>query len=133
MDGWMHTADLAFVDSEGYLHIVDREKDAVKSGGEFIPSMMLENIISEIPEVAEVAIVGRPDPKWGERPVAFITLKGNLNKDSIMEHLEKYIPTGRIQKWWLPDDIIFIKEMPKTSTNKIDKKELRKMFSSSAV
>lgn len=132
-DGWMHTADLAFVDSEGYLHIVDREKDAVKSGGEFIPSMMLENIISEIPEVAEVAIVGRPDPKWGERPVAFITLKGNLNKDSIMEHLEKYIPTGRIQKWWLPDDIIFIKEMPKTSTNKIDKKELRKMFSSSAV
>jgi fatty-acyl-CoA synthase len=127
-DGWMHTGDLAFVDPEGYLHIVDREKDAVKSGGEFIPSMLIENVISEIPQVAEVAIIGKPDLKWGERPVAFITLKENTDKKSIYGYLEKYVSTGRIQKWWIPDDIIFIKEMPKTSTNKIDKKELKKLI-----
>jgi len=127
-DGWMHTADLAFVDAEGYLHIVDREKDAVKSGGEFIPSMLIENVISEIPQVAEVAIIGKPDLKWGERPVAFVTLKENIDKKSIYEYLEKYVYTGRIQKWWIPDDIIFIKEIPKTSTNKIDKKELKKLL-----
>jgi fatty-acyl-CoA synthase len=127
-DGWMHTGDLAFVDAEGYLHIVDREKDAVKSGGEFIPSMLIENVISEIPQVAEVAIIGKTDLKWGERPVAFITLKENIDKKSIYEYLEKYVYAGRIQKWWIPDDIIFIKEMPKTSTNKIDKKELKKLL-----
>ncbi|MGC9204515.1 MAG: AMP-binding enzyme, partial [Thermoplasmata archaeon] len=127
-DGWLHTGDLAVVDSLGYIHIVDREKDAVKSGGEFIPSLLLENIISEVPEVGEVAIIGKPDPKWGERPVAFITLKGKVDKEKIYSHLNRYVETGRIQKWWIPDDIIFIESMPKTSTNKIDKKELRKLL-----
>ncbi|MDP8011302.1 MAG: long-chain fatty acid--CoA ligase [Thermoplasmata archaeon] len=124
-DGWLHTGDLAVVDSGGYIHIVDREKDAVKSGGEFIPSLILENIISEIPEVGEVAVIGRPDPKWGERPIAFITLKSKTTKEKIMDELFKFVDTGRIQKWWIPDDIIFIDSMPKTSTGKIDKKELR--------
>ncbi|MGB9815342.1 MAG: long-chain fatty acid--CoA ligase [Thermoplasmata archaeon] len=127
-DGWLHTGDLAVVDSRGFIHIVDREKDAVKSGGEFIPSLLLENIISEVPEVGEVAIIGKPDPKWGERPVAFITLKGKVDKEKIYSHLNRYVETGRIQKWWIPDDIIFIESMPKTSTNKIDKKELRKLL-----
>ncbi len=127
-DDWLHTGDLAVVDSKGYIHIVDREKDAVKSGGEFIPSLILENIISEIPEVGEVAIIGKPDPKWGERPVAFISLKAKSNKEKIFDELYKFVDTGRIQKWWIPDDIIFVDTMPKTSTNKIDKKELRKML-----
>lgn len=125
-NGWLHTGDLAIIDDRGYIHIVDREKDAVKSGGEFIPSLVLENIISEIPEVGEVAVVGKPDPKWGERPVAFITLKANTTKEKIMDQMYKFVETGRIQKWWIPDDFLFIDSMPKTSTNKIDKKELRK-------
>ncbi|MEM0447170.1 MAG: long-chain fatty acid--CoA ligase, partial [Thermoplasmata archaeon] len=121
--GWLHTGDLAVVDNLGYLHIVDREKDAVKSGGEFIPSLLLENIISELPEIGEVAVVGKPHEKWGERPVAIVTLKSKIDKEKIINHLTKYVETGRIQKWWIPDDIIFIESMPKTSTNKIDKKE----------
>ncbi|MGC8497195.1 MAG: fatty acid--CoA ligase [Thermoplasmata archaeon] len=127
-DGWLHTGDLAEIDSMGYIHIVDREKDAVKSGGEFIPSLVLENVISECKGVGEVAIVGIPNEKWGERPVAFITTVGNLTEDDVFKHLEKYIDVGRVQKWWLPDKIIFMKELPKTSTGKIDKKELRKQY-----
>ncbi|HEU12898.1 MAG TPA: fatty-acid--CoA ligase, partial [Euryarchaeota archaeon] len=125
--GWMHTGDLATVDPLGYIHIVDREKDAIKSGGEFIQSLLLESIISEIPGIGEVAVVGRPDPKWGERPVAFVTLKSRVEKEKIYKHLKRYVEMGKIQKWWIPDDIIFIDSMPKTSTNKIDKKELRKI------
>jgi len=124
-DGWLHTGDLAVVDPLGYIHIVEREKDAVKSGGEFIQSILLESIISEIPEVNEVAIIGRKDEKWGERPVAFVTLKSKIDKEKIYSHLNRYVETGRIQKWWIPDDIIFVESMPKTSTNKIDKKILR--------
>jgi len=124
-DGWLHTGDLAVVDPLGYIHIVEREKDAVKSGGEFIQSILLESIISEIPEVGEVAIIGRKDEKWGERPIAFVTLKSRIDKEKIYSHLNRYVETGRIQKWWIPDDIIFIESMPKTSTNKIDKKILR--------
>jgi len=127
-DGWLHTGDLAVVDSKGFIHIVDREKDAIKSGGEFIPSLVLENIISEIPEVGEVAVVGKKDEKWGERPIAFITLKNKVSKEYIIERLMKFVETGRIQKWWIPDDIIFMDNLPKTSTNKIDKKELKKML-----
>jgi len=128
-DGWLHTGDLAVVDPDGYIHIVDREKDAVKSGGEFIPSLLLENVISEVPNVGEVAVIGKKDEKWGERPVAFITKKDGVSKEQILEHLNKYVETGRIQKWWIPDDFIFIDQMPKTSTGKIDKKELRKFLS----
>ncbi len=124
-NGWLHTGDLATVDSYGYVHIVDREKDAVKSGGEFIPTLVLENLISEVNGVAEVAVVGRPDPKWGERPVAFVVKKGEVTEEAIIKHLEGYISAGRIQKWWIPDQVIFIDSMPRTSTNKIDKKELR--------
>lgn len=127
-DGWLHTGDLAVVDALGYVHIVDREKDAIKSGGEFIPSLLLENIISQIPEIGEVAVVGKPDPKWGERPIAFITRKGKVEKSDILNYLEGEVKSGRIQKWWIPDDIIFVDSMPKTSTNKIDKKELKKML-----
>ncbi|MCL4331730.1 MAG: fatty acid--CoA ligase [Candidatus Thermoplasmatota archaeon] len=125
-DGWLHTGDLSVVDSLGYLHIVDREKDAIKSGGEFIPSLLLEDVISLMPEAGEVAVVGKPDPKWGERPVVFLTRKGNLDAARVRSYLAEQVQSGRIQKWWAPDDIIFVDSMPKTSTNKIDKKELRK-------
>jgi fatty-acyl-CoA synthase len=125
-DGWLHTGDLAVVDPMGYIHIVDRERDAIKSGGEFIPTLVVENLISEVPGVGEVAIVGRPDPKWGERPVAFVVRRGQVSESDIIANLQRHVDAGRIQKWWIPDQIIFIDEMPRTSTNKVDKKELRR-------
>jgi len=90
--------------------------------------LILENVISEHPLVGEVAVVGMPHEKWGERPVAFIVRKGNVDENSIIEHLNKYVEKGTIQKWWIPDKIIFVDSLPKTSTGKIDKKELRKNF-----
>jgi Acyl-CoA synthetases (AMP-forming)/AMP-acid ligases II len=123
--GWMHTGDLAVINPNGYISIVDREKDAVKSGGEFIPSLVLENAISELKGVGEVAVVGKSDEKWGERPVAFIVKTSNINEKDVIEHLNKYVEVGRIQKWWIPDQIIFVESIPKTSTGKSDKKQLK--------
>ncbi len=123
--GWLHTDDLGVVDTHGYIHIVDREKDAVKSGGEFIPTLVIENAISDNEKVSEVAVVGMPSEKWGERPVAFIVKRGEVVDKDIFDHLQKYLQTGRIQKWWIPDKIIFTESLPKTSTGKVDKKELR--------
>ncbi len=126
--GWLHTGDLAVIHPNGYISIVDREKDAVKSGGEFIPTLVLENALSELQGIGEVAVVGKPHEKWGERPVAFIVKSNNVNETLVYEHLEKYAEVGRIQKWWIPDELIFIDSMPKTSTGKSDKKELRKLL-----
>ncbi|WMT52061.1 MAG: long-chain-fatty-acid--CoA ligase [Ferroplasma sp.] len=123
-DGWLHTGDLATMDEYGYVKIVDRESDAVKSGGEFIPSMVLEDLISTVPGVGEVAVTKKPDEKWGERPVAFI--KGTASREDIENEMKKYVETGRIAKFWLPDDYIFVDEFEKTGTGKIDKKVLRK-------
>ena len=127
--GWLHTGDLAYLDEYGYFHIVDRDKDAIKSGGEFIPSLLLENAISMHPKVAQVAVIGVKDEKWGERPVAFIVSKEKMTEDEIRQFLLKLVDEGRIQKWWIPDRFIFIDSMPLTSTNKIDKKVLREMVS----
>ncbi|MEM1627376.1 MAG: long-chain fatty acid--CoA ligase [Sulfolobaceae archaeon] len=124
---WLHTGDLATIDQFGYIRIVDRAKDAIKSGGEFIPSILLENVISLHPKVGEVAVVGVKHEKWGERPVAFIVPRGEVTEDEIRRFLEDMVNQGKIQKWWIPDRFIFIKEMPRTSTNKIDKKVLRDM------
>ena len=125
IDGWMHTGDLAVVDSHGYISIVDREKDAVKSGGEFIPTVILEDLISTFPGIGEVAVVGRAHEKWGERPVAFVSGGGKLDYKKLTEHLEQFVNTGRIAKFWLPDEYIPIDSFEKTSTGKIDKKVLR--------
>ena len=125
IDGWMHTGDLAVVDSHGYISIVDREKDAVKSGGEFIPTVILEDLISTFPGIGEVAVVGKAHEKWGERPVAFISGSGKLDHKKLTEHLENFVNAGRIAKFWLPDEYILIGSFEKTSTGKIDKKVLR--------
>ncbi|WP_069807950.1 long-chain-fatty-acid--CoA ligase [Vulcanisaeta thermophila] len=122
---WLHTGDLAVVDQYGYLQIVDREKDAIKSGGEFIPSLLLEDVISTHPKVSAVAVVGMPHEKWGERPVAFIIPKGELTEEELREFLMKKVDEGKIMKWWIPDKFIFVRELPLTSTGKIDKKVLR--------
>lgn len=130
-DGWMHTGDLAVVDEHGYISIVDREKDAVKSGGEFIPTVILEDMISTYPGIGEVAVVGRKDEKWGERPVAFISGLKDMDPEKLSKHLESFVIAGRIAKFWIPDEYIPIDAFEKTSTGKIDKKVLREKLTRS--
>jgi len=124
-DGWLRTGDVAVVDGEGYIRLVDRTKDLVKSGGEWISSVELENEIMAHPNVAEAAVIGVPHPKWDERPVACVVVKPGeqLTKDEIMDFIRP-----KVAKWWLPDDIIFIDEVPKTSVGKFSKKDLRERF-----
>ena len=124
-DGWLRTGDVAVVDPTGYIHLVDRTKDVVKSGGEWISSVELENEIMGIPQVAEAAVIGVPHPKWSERPLACVVVKPGetLSKEAVIAHLD-----GRVAKWWLPDDVVFIDEVPKTSVGKFSKKDLRERF-----
>jgi len=124
-DGYLKTGDVVTVDEEGYLRIVDRTKDVVKSGGEWISSVELENEIMGHPAVAEAAVIGVKHPKWSERPLACVVLKPGqeLTKEELLEFLD-----GRVAKWWLPDDVVFIDEVPKTSVGKFSKKTLRDRF-----
>jgi fatty-acyl-CoA synthase len=130
-DGWFHTEDVAVWLPDGYIIIVDRLKDVVKSGGEWISSVKLESIISTHPGVGEVAVVGVPHPMWGERPVAIVVPKPGqrVTEEEIRNHLMQYVEKGEIPKWWIPDKIIITqKELPKTSTAKADKKVLRDLY-----
>jgi fatty-acyl-CoA synthase len=124
-DGWLRTGDVATVDPEGYIRLVDRTKDVVKSGGEWISSVELENEIMAHPSVAEAAVIGLPHPKWGERPLACVVVKEGeeLSGDEVTAFLE-----GRVASWWLPDEVVFIDEVPKTSVGKFSKKDLRDRF-----
>ncbi len=124
-DGWLRTGDVATMDEHGYARIVDRTKDVVKSGGEWISTVELENEIMAHPKVAEAAVIGIPHPKWDERPLACVVPKEGeeLTKEEILSFLE-----GRIAKWWMPDDVVFVDEVPKTSVGKFSKKTLREKF-----
>lgn len=124
-DGWLRTGDVAVIDPDGYVRIVDRTKDVVKSGGEWISSVELENEIMAHPSVAEAAVIGVPHPKWAERPLACVVVREGeqLTKDDVIAFLE-----GRVASWWLPDDVVFIEEVPKTSVGKFSKKDLRDRF-----
>ena len=124
-DGWLKTGDVATVDAHGYLRIVDRTKDVVKSGGEWISSVELENEIMAHPAVAEAAVIGVKHPKWSERPLACVVVKPGetLTREDVLAHLD-----GRVAKWWLPDDVVFIDEVPKTSVGKFSKRDLRDRF-----
>ena len=123
-DGWLRTGDVANVDPEGYAQIVDRTKDLVKSGGEWISSVELESAIMGHPKVLEAAVIGVPHPKWLERPIAYVVakpeFKGAVTQEEIIEYLEPLVA-----KWWLPDEVRFIDEIPKTSVGKFDKKVIR--------
>ncbi len=127
MDGWFRTGDVATIDAEGYIQIMDRTKDLVKSGGEWISSVDLENAIMAHHKVMEAAVVGVFHPKWQERPLACITplpeFKDSITKREILEFLEP-----RVARWWLPDDIVFIEAVPKTSVGKFNKRALREQF-----
>jgi fatty-acyl-CoA synthase len=121
-DGWLRTGDVGFVDERGYAQITDRAKDVIKSGGEWISSVELENTIIEHPDVVEAAVVGIPDDKWDERPLACIVRKPGSTISA--EELRKYLD-GKVAKWWVPERWTFIDEIPKTSVGKFDKKVLR--------
>jgi fatty-acyl-CoA synthase len=124
-DGWLRTGDVAVITPDGYVRIVDRTKDVVKSGGEWISSVELENEIMAHPAVAEAAVIGVPHPKWSERPLACVVVApdAELTAEELIEFLD-----GRVAKWWLPDDVVFIDEVPKTSVGKFSKKDLRDRF-----
>jgi fatty-acyl-CoA synthase len=123
-DGWFHTGDIGIMDGEGYISLVDRVKDMIKSAGEWISSIDLENIIMRHPKVLEAAVIGIPHPKWQERPCACVVVRPgqeDLRKEDIIEFLQ-----DKVAKWWLPEEVVFLKEIPKTSVGKFSKKELRK-------
>ncbi|ADN49662.1 long-chain fatty acid--CoA ligase [Vulcanisaeta distributa] len=130
-DGWFHTDDIAVWDSEGYVWIMDRAKDVIKSGGEWISSTRLEDLISTHPAVYEVAVIGVPHPKWGERPVAIVVPKPGqkVTEEEIRNYLMGLVNEGKMPKWWIPDKVVIVEsELPKTSTGKVDKKVLRERF-----
>ena len=124
-DGWFPTGDVATLDPEGYMQITDRSKDVIKSGGEWISSIDLENIAIEHPAVAEAAVIGMKHAKWDERPVLVVVKKAGqeVSKDDLLRFYE-----GKIAKWWMPDDVIFVKELPHTATGKLSKLTLRQQL-----
>ncbi|HVV20172.1 MAG TPA: long-chain fatty acid--CoA ligase [Pseudonocardiaceae bacterium] len=121
-DGWLRTGDLATIDADGYLRLVDRMKDLIKSGGEWISSVELEGAIASHPDVVEVAVIARPDPRWTERPVAYVVLRdgSSATADDLLRHI-----TPMVVKWWLPDEFVFMATLPKTGTGKLSKRALR--------
>ena len=121
-DGWFDTGDISVLDQDGYMTIKDRAKDVIKSGGEWISSIDLENAAFGHPDVAEACVVGIPHPKWDERPMLFIVSNTGqeIDKQSILDFL-----ASKVAKWWLPDEIIFLKELPHGATGKLQKFELR--------
>src|SRR5437660_2392439 len=123
-DGWFRTGDVATMDPDGYITIVDRTKDVIKSGGEWISSVELEGAIMAHPMVLEAAVVGLSHSRWQERPVAYVVPKPEHRDDLTAEEIRSFL-ADRVAKWWLPDEIRFIDEIPKTSTLKFDKKALR--------
>ncbi|MGC9112142.1 long-chain fatty acid--CoA ligase [Acidilobus sp.] len=132
--GWFHTGDLAVWYPDGSILIMDREKDVIKSGGEWISSLRLEDAISQHPGVLMVTVIGAKHPKWGERPVALVVPRkgweGKLTTEEINRFLtENFVNRGAIPKWWLPDKVIEVQNLPLTSTGKADKKVLRAQYS----
>jgi fatty-acyl-CoA synthase len=124
-DGWLRTGDVATINELGYIRLVDRTKDLVKSGGEWISSVQLENAIMSHPHVAEAAVIAVPHPKWAERPLACVVVQPGeeLSREDVLGYLAE-----RLTKWQVPDDVVFLDEIPKTSVGKFSKKTLRDKF-----
>ena len=120
--GWLRTGDIAAVNADSSVQITDRAKDVIKSGGEWISSVELENEVMSHPDVVEAAVIAKPDPRWAERPLCCVVLRegASTTAQDLVEHLQ-----GRVAKWWTPDEFAFVAEVPKTSVGKFDKKVLR--------
>jgi fatty-acyl-CoA synthase len=124
-DGWLRTGDIGTIDPRGYFQITDRSKDVIKSGGEWISSVELENLLAASPDVLEAAVIGIPDDKWTERPLACVVPRGDVDPSSLAAFLD-----GKVASWQIPENWTFIDEVPKTSVGKFDKKVLRARFAS---
>jgi YD repeat-containing protein len=124
-NGWFPTGDVVNIDAEGYIQITDRSKDVIKSGGEWISSIDLENIAIAHPAIAEAAVIGVKHPKWDERPIVVAVKKPgqDVSKEELLRFYE-----GKIAKWWMPDDVVFVNELPHTATGKLSKLTLREQF-----
>ena len=129
-DGWFRTGDIVSIDADGYLTIHDRSKDLIKSGGEWISSIDLENAAVGHPEIAEAAAIAIPHEKWAERPLLVVvrTPGSTLGRDAVLAYLD-----GKIAKWWMPDDVAFVDELPHTATGKVSKKTLRERYAAGAL
>jgi fatty-acyl-CoA synthase len=131
-NGWLHTGDIGFIDEEGYLQVTDRLKDVIKTGGEWISSLALEDILSHHPAVAEAAVIGVRDEKWGERPLALVVLKAEFRDtvtgDDLRNHFIEYAEKGVIPKYGVPDKVVITDSIAKTSVGKLNKKEMRKQY-----
>jgi len=124
-DGYFDTGDVAVMQKDSYMRITDRSKDVIKSGGEWISSIDLENLAVGHPKVAEAAVIGMHHPKWDERPLLIVQVKAGqtLTKEESLKFMD-----GKIAKWWMPDDVQFVEEIPHTATGKIKKTDLRTKF-----
>ncbi|MFN8216032.1 MAG: long-chain-fatty-acid--CoA ligase [Solirubrobacterales bacterium] len=122
-EGWLRTGDVGTLDGEGWMRITDRAKDVVKSGGEWISSVDLESALMAHPAVAEAAVIGRPDERWGERPLACVVAAAAVSPEELRAHL-----APRVARWWLPEEFAYLEEIPKTSVGKFDKKALRDLL-----
>jgi fatty-acyl-CoA synthase len=125
VDGWFPTGDVATIDPDGFMQITDRSKDVIKSGGEWISSIDLENIAVSHPQVAEAACIACAHPKWTERPLIVAVLKpsATVTREELLAHFE-----GKVAKWWIPDDVVFAEDLPHTATGKLQKVRLREQF-----
>jgi len=130
--GWLHSGDVGFIDPDGYLQITDRIKDVIKSGGEWISSLDLENLLSGHEAVLESAAIGVPDPKWGERPLMVVTLKpeyrDKVSAEDLKQFMKRFADEGKLPKYGVPDRFLFIDAIPKTSVGKLDKKVIRQTY-----
>jgi len=124
-DGFFPTGDVATIDPDGYLQLVDRAKDVIKSGGEWVSSIDLENAAMGHAAVAEAAVIGVPHPKWQERPLLVVVLRSghSATREELLAHL-----SDQVAKWWLPDDVVFVGELPHTATGKVLKLKLREQY-----
>jgi len=131
-NGWLHTGDIGFIDPNGYLQVTDRLKDVIKTGGEWVSSLTLEDIVSNHPAVAEAAVIGVRDDKWGERPLALVVLKAEyrdkVTADELRNFISDYAEKGAIPRYGVPDRIVITDAIAKTSVGKLNKKELRKQY-----
>ncbi|MBV8277141.1 MAG: long-chain fatty acid--CoA ligase [Verrucomicrobia bacterium] len=133
--GWLHTGDVATIDTDGYVKITDRLKDVIRSGCEWISSLQLEDLILRHPGVTEAAVIGVPDPKWIERPLGLLVAKPcqEVSEEQIRTHLQGFVEKGIITSYSIPDRIVFVEALPKTSVGKLDKKLLRERYASKVV
>ena len=134
--GWMHTQDIACISTDGTLSITDRLKDVIKSGGEWVSSLEVETILSFHPSVADIAVIGVPDARWGERPLALVVLKpdyADTMSTDILALGHQAVERGHLPKYGVPSEVRFLSEMPKTSVGKLDKKRMRSMYSENLI